>query len=311
MRTLSTIVAGIACATSAAQVQFVSPTNFQAGVAQSCMLAWTAAPGAGTYKLRIGTGPGAGPQSKNVVSIVTTNTWAVVSLPLCNTLYCHVYGYTPYIAGSDLIFSTTSTPPDIALYPPLFTNDMAAAEWATAQVHYMRSCEGQSYTWSLLYADSTPAHKGHPYCSDMAVTLADLLTQMGTPFGGHPPRILQLAFRVGTSDTHTIVTCYDSDSGNWVLMDPLFGVTMHRADGSRATKEDVNAATVGKNWNAVTYVALCDDGFAFAHAYALDYPLVYLNVPAVNYDNGSYAFNVITNDATPYLSNGVPVRYKF
>ena len=303
------------CISAAAQIAFTYPVNFQGSVPRSCTLTWTASlPPGGTYKLYIGTGPGTGPQSKNVASRVTTNNWITVNLPLTNTLYCHIYGLTPYTLGSDLLFSTTADAPNVGLYPdpPAFTNDTDAAVWATAQVHYMRSCEGASYPWSLLYLDSTDAHKSHPYCSDMAVTAVDLCNRLGLTFGGHPPRVLQLAFRLGTVDTHTIATVYDQASQNWILLDPLFGMTLKRADGTWATKEDQNAATVGKNWGAITYVALCDDLFAFAHAYTLDYPLCYLQIPAVNYDTGIYQFSSITNPVAPYLDlNGNPKRYVF
>lgn len=294
------------------QVTFTYPGQFQKGVGRSCLLSWT--PTYGIYTLRVGTGPGVGAQSYNVIykSGITSNSY-MVSLPSSQTIYAHVFSSTT--PGSDVLFSTTDDAPQTSLVVPGFTNDIDAALWATAQVHLMRNTEGQPYPWTLLAQDTIPAHRfpDTPRCSDYAATLVDLLGQMGLSFSGHSPYVQYLAFRLGTRDTHTLVTAWNDAQQVWMILDPMFGWSLKRTlDGGYATQQDMNASVIAKQWSAITYVPLCDDSLHFAQTMALDYPLLWLQIPAIDYSSGAYQFATITNPVAPYLdASGSPKRYVF
>lgn len=295
-----------------AQISFTYPPCFASNVSSPCMLTWT--PTAGTYTLRVGTGPGVGAQSYNILykSGITSNSYAV-SLPACSNIYAHVFSSTS--SGSDVLFSTIDDAPQSNLVVPAFSNDIDAALWATAQVHLMRNTEGQPYPWTLLAQDTIPSHRfpDTPRCSDYAATLVDLLGRMGLGFSGHSPYVQYAAFRLGTRDTHTLVTVWNDAQQVWMILDPMFGWTLKRTlDGGYATQQDMNASVIAKQWYSITYVPLCDDSLHFATTMSIDYPLLWLQIPAINYTDGDYSFNTITNSATPYLgTNGLPQRYVF
>lgn len=301
MHRIASILVCIGCV---AQVTFTYPVSYQNNVpTNQCTVAWT--PSSGTYTLRIGTTPGAW----NVIyrSGLTNNSYTL-NLPVA-TLYGHVFSSTS--VGSDVVFSTTAVIPDTSLVVPEFDNDVEAALWATESVHQMRNIEGYAYPWSLLYQDQ---RQSPPKCSDFSNTLIDLLGQMGLQFNGHPALILQLAFEVNTTLTHTVVTVWNDQQQTWMLLDPLFAFDYRRmSDGAHATKEDMNASVISKNWAAINYVPLDPGSTNYARAYkALDLPEAFLNVPSMNYVTGEWCFNSHTNDATPYLNatNG-PARFVF
>lgn len=292
------------CLSSPADVLFTYPASFQTDVPTNCTLTWTASDGA--YTFRIGTSPGA----YDIKYARPTNNSITLTLPASDHLYAHIYSSTS--PGSDVVFSTTETVPDISLHVPTFTNDIDAALWATARVHEMRNIEGRPYPWSLLYQVTVPSHLPLTYCSDFSATLRVLLGQMGIGFSGHPALRQECAFRIGTRDTHTLVTVWNEQLGYWMLLDPMFGMTMRRAfDGQYATMQDMNASVISKCWPAITYISLCSDGFTLAHGVSLDYPLEWLNIPTMNYDTGEWLFG-LTNKVDSYLgTNGVPNRYVF
>lgn len=304
MHRLASLLFAVGCV---AQIQFTYPVSYQTNVPMTnCTVSWT--PTNGTYTLRLGTTPGA----YNIIYRTgLTNNSYTINLPSSSSIYGHVFASTSI--GGDVVFSTTQDVPDTSLHYPGYTNDVDNALWATAAVHNMRNIEGYAYPWSLLEQDRK---QNPPKCSDFANTLRDLLgtNYMNVGFSGHPTYILQLAFETGTTYTHTIVTAWNDQQQTWMLLDPLFAFDLTRThDGAHATKEDMNAATLSKAWNLIAYNALTPDATNFAKAYStLDYPLAWLQIPAVNYTNGTYAFSTITNSASPYLNtNGLPLRFVF
>jgi hypothetical protein len=118
--------------------------------------------------------------------------------------------------------------------------------------------------------------KDRAVCLDFAQELASELAQMNV---GLPLQVLNVAFNPNGYDGHTLVEMLNPDSGQWMLLDPTFDLTVRRqSDGGWATAEDMSAATRSMQWSAVTYVFLGAAGDYFARNYYLDYPLLYVNV---------------------------------
>jgi hypothetical protein len=106
-----------------------------------------------------------------------------------------------------------------------------------------------------------------------------LLTALAQVNTGAQSRALNVAFTPGTTETHQLVEFQRPDTGAWMLLDPMFALTVNRTlDGASATAADVNAATVALAWSDVTYDFLAPAGNAYVAAHYIDYPLLYLNV---------------------------------
>jgi hypothetical protein len=107
------------------------------------------------------------------------------------------------------------------------------------------------------------------------------------------PRALNIGFILNGFETHTLVQFWDTDLQRWMLLDPTFDLTVVRAsDGTWATAEDMQAATLNQAWTSMNYQFLGAWGDSIAKAYYLDYPLLYLNVPP---------FTASGPDPMPYL----------
>ena len=93
------------------------------------------------------------------------------------------------------------------------------------------------------------------------------------------PDGLDIGFMNNGVDVHTLVKIYDTDRADWIMLDPMFDLTMKRAsDGDYATPQEISAATASQSWNSIQYVLLGSVGDYFARNYYIDYPLLYLNL---------------------------------
>jgi hypothetical protein len=117
-------------------------------------------------------------------------------------------------------------------------------------------------------------------CRDYSLELLTVLNEVNV---GLDARSLGIAFNPNLYDTHTLIQVLNPDTGQWVLVDPTFGLTVKlSADGGWATAEDVSSAAQSMDWGTVTFEFLGDYGDQFARSYYLDYPLLYLNLSPVN-----------------------------
>jgi hypothetical protein len=153
-----------------------------------------------------------------------------------------------------------------------------AARWATAEVRQMANAQDQAMPWSPLGRAINPVQLGMPTAADYTNVLLTALTQLNT---GAASRSLEIAFTPGTTETHQLVEFQRPDTSAWMLLDPMFGLTINRTiDGASATAAEVNAATVALAWADVTYDFLAPAGNAYVTSHYIDYPLFYLNIAA-------------------------------
>jgi hypothetical protein len=148
------------------------------------------------------------------------------------------------------------------------------ALWATDVVRTMAAdADGHPFGWTALRQRVFPRYSA--ICSDFAAVLVQALADLNL---GLPTRQRDIAFDTNGRDGHTLVEVQDPATGEWVLLDPTFDLTVKRLNGTFATADDVSQATRTSNWTGVTYELLGTAGNLYATSYYLDYPLLYLNI---------------------------------
>lgn len=176
-----------------------------------------------------------------------------------------------------------------------------AGLWATNFVRNMADTGNYPYNWSVL--PRYMAHWPAATCLDYRETLLAILKEMQVTAQFAPdlqPRRLNIAFRSNQFDTHALTEIYDSAGAKWVIMDPTFALKVTRsADGSYATKEDVQQATLQQRWSDITYTPLGSYGYTVAQNYHIDYPLLYLNVSIPEIGTGQPTLTYLQNMPLP------------
>ena len=182
---------------------------------------------------------------------------------------------------------------------PSMDNEIASALWATDYVRHMADFNDRAYSWTKLASTADPGGRlsTSVICVDYANALLPVLSEMNVSArlsSSLQPQRINIWFIGDGSSTHTLVQFWDTDLQRWMLLDPTFDLTVtHASDGTWATMEDMNAATLNQAWTSITYQFLGAWGNAIAEAYYLDYPLLYLNISPVTDHPGQ--------DPMPYL----------
>ena len=242
----------------------IAPLNGAANFHTAFPFEWSATPLARGYRLTIGTTPG-GIDLHDSGEIHVTRRF-VPGLPLglaYGRLQTRIDGQW---YSSDFTFTVGAN----TVSPRL---RVKSALWATALVRQMASPENRPFSWTILSDKISPRVTAAG--SDFAMTLLQILTEMNVQLSAQR---LDVAFDANGFDGHTLVELFDSITARWMLLDPAFGLTMYRADGTWATAEDVSQATLAGNWSAITYELLSDGGDGYVRSYYLDYPLLFANV---------------------------------
>jgi hypothetical protein len=159
-----------------------------------------------------------------------------------------------------------------------------AARWATQFVREMADLRDFPFKWTELASVSKDARS---YCTDYALTLLSVLSQMNIP------RAQPLYMSFTRAESHVAVEVFDEASGKWIVLDPTFAVAPRRMN-EWATAEDIHQATLEQDWDRITYEPLGRLGSSLASAYHIDYPLLYLNIshgdPDVPVDHSSLPY---------------------
>jgi hypothetical protein len=150
------------------------------------------------------------------------------------------------------------------------------ALWATGFVRRMAALDNVPAPYTRLLFEVQEAGRSTALCSQYAAALLDVLAQMNVTL---PARKLTIGFNPNYYEMHDLCELEDTDTGAWMVLDPLFGVAPQvTAEGRWATAEDVQDATVRQAWDAITYVELDRLSSSVLKSYYVDYPLLYLNV---------------------------------
>jgi len=165
-----------------------------------------------------------------------------------------------------------------------------SALWATHMVRAMAAIDNRPYSWTEL-----AARRYFVTCYDYSLILLQLWTEMN---GQVPARRLAIALNPNSSDSHSLNELFVPETETWIVLDPTFDLTVKRAnEGGWATAEDVSAATRSQQWGDISYQFLGPLGDYYARNYAIDYPLLYVNV----YHVGQTPINGQGGPVLPYM----------
>jgi hypothetical protein len=171
--------------------------------------------------------------------------------------------------------------------------------WATSVVRAMTpAMTNRPYGWTPLW-DTIEALKYEASCGAYTAALHEALVQMNL---GLPIRNTMIRF--SQIDVHIFVEILDSDTSQWMILDPTFGLAARRtADGGWASAADIASSAVIEDWSAIHYVFLSPQNDAIARGYYLDYPLLFIN---------DFVIGSPWHSAAPYLTEvSVPVSGPF
>jgi len=148
-----------------------------------------------------------------------------------------------------------------------------AALWATKFVRAMADANNRPYAWSPLSDFIAPRYSA--LCSDYAELLLQILEQVNV---GLQSRRMDVTFNGTSLDAHTLAEVVDPATGQWMILDPTFALAARRADGSWASASDISQATLASRWTDISYVFVSTALDAYARAYYIDYPVLFVNV---------------------------------
>lgn len=255
-------------------------------------ISWQTSPLASSYRLLIGTSPG-GRQLLDTGTIVSSMR-VVTGLPAGATLFATLYTHYPGRA------TRAETGWFVVGNPNPTTNGMlAAARALTAAVRGMADVLNQPYRPTPL--TSAVAMEGDA-AADCAAYTDTLLTQLADANIPLTARGLDVCFNTNSYDCHELVEIYDPDKQRWITLDPTFGMYALNAAGEPATSGDLSAAARAQAFGSLGFVYLTPAGDAYARAYYLDYPLLFLNV----YEPGSTNLAQPAPQLQPYLEQPAP-----
>lgn len=246
---------------------FTYPTN--AGMADAgTPISWTDDPLAQGYRLTLGTAPG----GHDLLDTGTINTRLRVAagLPVGITIYATLY--TAYAGNVEQKQQITFT---VGNASASGADLMAVARTLAAHVREMADIDNQPYDGTPLIAPVAAEGSAVADCTAFARTLLQLLAAANV---GLQSRELAICFNTNSYDCHDLVEVQDPDSARWVTLDPTFGLYAVDSNGQPATAQEISDAARSMNFGAIGYHYLTSAGDAYARAYYIDYPLLFLNV---------------------------------
>ena len=151
--------------------------------------------------------------------------------------------------------------------------NLETAESLVASVRAMAARDNLPIAGTALAAEVASRGGGaDATCADYAITLRALLSSAGLE-----SRLAGVAFNPGL-DSHELVELHDVDTGRWIALDPTFGLIPISAGGDPASVDELHQAARAMAWSTITYQFVTPQQDAWARAYYLDYPTLFLNI---------------------------------
>ena len=152
---------------------------------------------------------------------------------------------------------------------------LEVARTLTGQVRAMADPDNQPYDATPLDAQTAAAGVA---VADCALFSATLLKELADANVQLQSRSLAVCLNTNSYDCHALVEVLDNDSARWVTLDPTFGLYAVNSQGQAATAAEISAAARAEAFDQIGYTYLTAAQAAYAHAYYIDYPLLFLNV---------------------------------
>lgn len=242
-----------------------APVAGQVGFSLAQPLQWTAQPLARGYRLELGTA--AGQHDLLDTGTIHVTRRFVRGLPTGTTLHGRLstlLGETWHVRTFTFTVGTTTTTSATEIEHAMSMTDL---------VRQMADPFGSPY--GLTPLKTAMGGKTGVSCWDYAQALLDTLAQMG----------LSLATRIRSSclywnefECHTFVELLVPETQSYVLLDPTFSLAARdRETGQWVGADRLSESVRTQTFHSIEYVALGPQGYAYANAYYLDYPLLFLN----------------------------------
>jgi hypothetical protein len=231
-------------------------------------IAWQNEPLAQGYRLTLGTSSGG---SDLLDTGVIAGTLRVVpELPSGAVVYATL---TTYYANNVTRSQTLS----FVVGNPLTTTAamLTVARAVTASVRAMADSDNQPYDTTPLAPVTGSEQSAVADCAAFTTTLLQLLAAAAVPLQS---RELAVSFNTNGYDGHALVEVLDSDTQRWITLDPTFGLYALNSQGQPATAAEISAAARAKSFDQLSFAYLTSAGNAYALAYYIDYPLLFLNI---------------------------------
>ena len=230
---------------------------------------WSGNPLAVAYRLQVGTSGG----SANIFDSgpVSVTQLFVPGLPVGVTLYATLT--TSYSSGAAVAAPFTFV---VNTDSPSAAASIQAAIGAVGQIRSSADFTNQPGPTGILRAIVRSKNRDSAICDDFAAALVQTLSQMNV---GISYRTAGACFNPNGLDCHTFVEIYDPTQSSWVILDPTFGlIPLQVANGKLLPTTALASATRALNFSAITFSYATSLGSAYARAYYLDYPLLFMQL---------------------------------
>ncbi len=246
---------------------FVAPAAGRLADADTAVT-WTADPLAQFYQLLIGTSKGdsdlldSGP--------IHSRMRVVPGLPAGQVAYATLKTtYAGAIVRSQEMSYTVGAPTTTS------AGMLIVARSLTADVREMADTDNQPYDGTPLISTVGATGTGVADCNTFAVTLLSQLSDANVTLQS---RLLAACLNPNSYDCHALVEILDTDTMRWVTLDPTFGLYALNFAGQPATSAEISAAARAQAFTQLSYEFLTPRGNAYALAYYIDYPLLFIDI---------------------------------
>jgi len=246
---------------------FTSPSS-GAPMDADAPIAWQPDPLARSYRLTIGSTVGGSDllDSGGILSPVRV----VPGLPTGATVYATLYtNYAGNITRTQSASFVVGNPETTTAAMLTVVRDLAG------MVRGMADVDNQPFDGTVLAG--VTAQQGD-VVSDCASFTSALLQELSYARVPVQARELAVCFNTDSFDCHALVEVLDTDTQRWITIDPTFGLYALNGSGQPATSAEISTAARARAFDQLSFSYLTPSGAAYAHAYYIDYPLLFLNV---------------------------------
>ncbi len=253
---------------------FVYPSAGATAADISVPVQWQPDPLAASYRLMLGSSAGAADldDSGQIHSRVR---YAPV-IPAGTAVFATLQTtYADRILTQSIQFTTSGTAATVA-------QQMTVAQLLTGDVRAMADFDNQPYDATLLAQLALTQGEPATDCVAFAAVLKALLEDSRTSlaFRGQAACLNRNSY-----DCHALIAVLDPGSGRWSTLDATFGLFTQRADGTSATAQEMSAAARQMAFSSLQYQFLTPLGDAYARAYYIDYPLLFVSTYTASGDD--------------------------
>jgi len=152
---------------------------------------------------------------------------------------------------------------------------LTVARTLAGEVREMADDDNQPYDGTPLAGVVAAQADAVADCAGFTTALLAELSDANLPLQA---RDLAVCLNDNAYDCHALVEVFDTDSQRWITLDPTFGLYALNSQGQPATAQEISTAARARAFDQLSFTYLTAAGDAYARAYYIDYPLLFLDV---------------------------------